>query len=501
MSRRSTSTPARPPATSDRRPPDPDPEVRGVAKPQVGDRRSPGRQVARARSRRARGPARLPGARRLQVQVTRPGRPGRSPAGITTVPSGTSSSSRRSAMTSRRSSGSAMVPSGASSRAWSTAQRPDPRAADDIGEGQRRRPAPARPRQHAARGRQRPAAVGGVEVAASPPPVGPRRRVPRPARSCTPSPAASPHGARASSRSRSRSRSRSIGVVSQPAIVSRCASVNPRGSRARLRRRSPPRPSAAAPGALPGDDARARRLSDLDELHRPLEHLGERPGRGGEGASPVVAARPQAVEEVDAAAAPPAGIADDGALTPWLPGRSGRSSRLVPAPRRCQRTREHQRPGRADAPWPPSTCAARSRSSGRSSAPGGSPAPARIAVMRGSDSAVATPTMGAPSRTTRRTRQPDNAAASAIGESARPVAATTAISGGGSSRRRPAAALRGRAPVEADAPPRASGSAPAETSPQALDQRFTGHARRRSEAGTAHPGGRSARRARPRRDE
>ena len=168
-------------------------------------------------------------------------------------------------MTRRRSSGSSIVPSGASRRAWSWPRPRIPgrrstsaRARATAGPGAT---AQAPPAASARSGAGAPSIQG---VAASSRTTAARTAA---SRSSAPSPAASPHGETASSRSRSRTRSRSSGIVSQPEIASRCASPNPRGSSAASATTAdvtvgPPGPGAAwtrIPAAWPISTTSSRR--------------------------------------------------------------------------------------------------------------------------------------------------------------------------------------------------------------------------------------------------
>ena len=130
-------------------------------------------------------------------------------------------------MISRRSAGSGIVPSGASRRAWSwpSARAPGRRMTSAAASATPAAGATlhAPPATMTRSGGGRASKVG----------VAARRRwtaaLAAARRSSAPSPAASPHGARASSRSRSRTRRRSSEMLSQPMMASRCASPNPRG--------------------------------------------------------------------------------------------------------------------------------------------------------------------------------------------------------------------------------------------------------------------------------
>ncbi len=327
-------------------------------------------------------------------------------------------------MIERRSSGSAIVPSGASSRAWSQPSARTP--------GRRMTSASASATAGAGATLQAPPdattmSAAGFELR---PGVASRSR-PSDARTAAmrrraPSPAASPQGTSASSRRRSRTRSRSSGIVSQPAMASRCSSLKLGGRRAaagtEAQRAGPGFP--AVPGAATEREAPVWPISTTStRLRRTSASVAVAAAR----ARRPSCSPPRRLSRRSRSDSPSPAVGD-GPRTVG-PGRSGRNSSSIRPPGAARPpastvTRSGRRSVAA------ATSVSRSGSRPRSSAPGGSDAPARMALTRRSASAVATGRISTPSRTRGRTRHPAEAAAAASGPRTRAVAATTAISGG-----------------------------------------------------------------------
>ena len=309
-----------------RRVPQPGPQVHRVAERAAP--RPPARPAAgpRARGRPARAPARRSPHRPRDGDPGAAGRAGpRSPAGITTLPSGHEQLVAEVGHDpppllgvldrAQRREQPGVVP----------AERPHARAAAATSASARATAGPgatahAPPAATTTSGGRRARRWPGV--AASEPPRA--RHGPPPAGAARPRPAASPHGASASSRRRSRTRSRSSGIVSQPVIASRCAVAERRAAAARRPARTPSATSGPPGAAMPRRPASPRTGRSPRPRRAGRRTSASVPSRGRRARAAVVLAASQRRRAARRSGAPPP-AAGDGPRT-VAPGRSGRIS-------------------------------------------------------------------------------------------------------------------------------------------------------------------------------